>query len=365
MTGCEAALVARVGVDLSKRVFQVHAVDRSGKVLLAKSMSPERFLAWCRGLPAGCIVATEASGGAHFIARRMRELGLNPRLIAAHFVAPYRLAGKSGKNDANDAAAICEAASRPHMHFVPIKSSQQQGQMALHRLREGYKEERSACINRMRGLLAEFGLVFPRRPEELRKVILDVLEDATNELPGLVRLALERAHEHWLELDAQLAWCNEQIDSHVRTDARAKRAAQLHGIGAVTASAIIAGVGEFTQFRNARQFGAWLGLVPSQNSSGGKTNLGGITKRGDDYLRTLLIQGAKAAVMTANKRTDRLSRWLVQLRERAGWQKAVVALANKNARILWTIMTRETTFDPNHMPATPPARMRPEAAPTC
>jgi transposase len=204
--------------------------------------------------------------------------------------------------------------------------------------------------------------VFPRRPEELRKVILDVLEDATNELPGLVRLGLERAHKHWLELDAQLAWCNEQIDTHVRTDARAKKAAQLHGIGAVTASAIVAGVGEFSQFRNARQFGAWLGLVPSQNSSGGKTSLGGITKRGDDYLRTLLIQGAKAAVMTANKRSDRLSRWLVQLRERAGWQKAVVALANKNARILWTIMTRETTFDPNHVPAIPAARMRPAPA---
>lgn len=203
------------------------------------------------------------------------------------------------------------------------------------------------------------GLVFPRRPEELRKVILDVLEDASNELPGLVRLALERAHGHWLELDAQLAWCNEQIDSHLRTDARAKKAAQLHGIGAVTASAIVAGVGEFSQFRNARQFGAWLGLVPSQNSSGGKTSLGGITKRGDDYLRTLLIQGAKAAVMTASKRTDRLSRWLVQLRERAGWQEAVAARANKNARIPWTIMTRDTTFDPDHVPAIPAARVRP------
>jgi transposase len=358
MNGSEAAFVARVGVDLSKRVYQVHAVDRSGKVLLAKAMSPERFLVWCRELPGACIVATEACGGAHYVARRLRAMGLDARLISAHFVAPYRLAGKSGKNDANDAAAICEAASRPHMHFVPIKSSEQQGQMSLHRLREGYKEERSACINRIRGLLAEFGLVFPRRPEELRKVILDVLEDATNELPGLVRLGLERAHKHWLDLDAQLAWCNEQIDSHVRTDARAKKAAQLHGIGAVTASAVVAGVGEFSQFRNARQFGAWLGLVPSQNSSGGKTSLGGITKRGDDYLRTLLIQGAKAAVMTANKRTDRLSRWLVQ-RERAGWQKAVVALANKNARILWTIMTRETTFDPNYVPATPTARTRP------
>lgn len=283
-------------------------------------------------------------------------MGLDARLIAAHFVAPYRLAGKSGKNDANDAAAICEAASRPHMHFVPVKSTERQGQVALHRLREGYKEERSACINRIRGLLTEFGLVFPKRPETLRRVLIDVLEDASNELPGLVRLALERAHTHWVELDGQLAWCDQQIDVHVKTDNRAKKASQLQGIGPITASAIIAGVGEFTQFRNARQFGAWLGLVPSQNSSGGKTSLGGITKRGDDYLRTLLIQGAKAAVMTANKRTDRLSRWLVQLRARAGWQKATVALANKNARILWTIMTRGTIFDADHVPPIPAAR---------
>jgi transposase len=189
------------------------------------------------------------------------------------------------------------------MHLVPVKSAERQGQVALHRLREGYKEERSACINRIRGLLTEFGLVFPTRPESLRRVLIDVLEDASNELPGLVRLALERAHSHWMELDAQLAWCDDQIQVHVRTDARAKRAAQLQGIGPITASAIIAGVGEFNQFKNARQFGAWLGLVPSQNSSGGKISLGGITKRGDDYLRTLLIQGAKAAVMTATKRT--------------------------------------------------------------
>jgi transposase len=205
MNGSDAAQVARVGVDLSKRVYQVHAVDRSGKLLLAKTMSPERFYAWCRELQAGCMVATEACGGAHCVARRFRALGLDARLISAHFVTPYRLAGKSGKNDANDAAAICEAASRPHMHFVPIKSSEQQGQMALHRLRRDTRRNAAPCINRIRGLLAEFGLVFPRRPEELRKVILDVLEDATNELPGLVRLGLERAHRHWLELDAQLA----------------------------------------------------------------------------------------------------------------------------------------------------------------
>lgn len=358
MTEITRAPVARVGVDLSKRIYQVHAVDRSGHVLLAKSMSPERFFTWCATLPAGCLVATETCGGAHHVARRLRAMGLDARLIAAHFVTPYRMAGKGGKNDANDAAAICEAASRPHMHFVPVKSHEQQGQLAVHRLREGYKEERSGCINRIRGLLAEFGLVFPQRPEALRRVLAEVLEDASNELPGVVRLALQRAHLHWIDLDIQIAWCDERIQAHLRSDDRAKRAAQLQGIGPITASAIVAGVGDFRQFRNARQFGAWLGLVPSQNSSGGKTILGGITKRGDDYLRTLLIQGAKSAVMTAAKRTDRLSQWLVQLTRRVGWQKAVVALANKNARILWSIMTRNTVFDPNHVPLPPAAHQK-------
>lgn len=348
--------VARVGVDLSKRVFQVHAVDRSGRVILAKAMSPERFFAWCAELPTGCVVATEACGGAHHVARRLHLLGLDARLIAGQFVTPYRMAGKSGKNDANDAAAICEAAGRPHMRFVPVKTVEQQGQLSVHRLREGFKEERTALINRVRGVLAEFGLTFPKSPEALRAVLADVVEDATNELPGVARLSLQRAHLHWIEIEAQLSWCDERIARHVQDDERAKKAATLLGIGPVTASALVASVGDFKQFDNARQFGAWLGLVPSQNSTGGKARLGRITKRGDDYLRTMLIQGAKSAVMTAGKREDRISQWLMLLKERIGWQKTVVALANKNARILWAVLTRDVAFDPNHVPEPPAAR---------
>jgi transposase len=273
------------------------------------------------------------------------------------------MAGRSGKNDANDAAAICEAAGRPHMRFVPIKTAEQQGQLAVHRLREGFKEERTALINRIRGLLAEFGLVFAQSPEALRAVLADVIEDAANELTGVARLALQRAQQHWIDLESQLAWCDERIASHVRTDERATKAATLLGIGPTTASALVASVGDFSQFANARQFGAWLGLVPSQNSTGGKARLGRITKRGDDYLRTLLIQGAKSAVMTAGKRTDRISRWLLQLKQRVGWQKTVVALANKNARILWAVLTRDLAFDPDHVPPTPAARSRPAALP--
>ena len=362
MSEITRALVARVGVDLSKRVLQVHAVDRSGRVLLAKAMSPDRFFAWCADLPAGCQVAMEACGGSHHVARRLRLLGLDPRLIAGHFVTPYRMAGKSGKNDANDAAAICEAAGRPHMRFVPIKTTEQQGQLAVHRLREGYKEERTALINRIRGLLTEFGLVFPQSPDALRGALADVIEDASNELPGIARLSLQRAHLHWINIDLQMAWCDDRISNHVRTDERAKKAATLLGVGPTTASAVVASVGDFAQFANASQFGSWLGLVPSQNSTGGKASLGRITKRGDDYLRTLLIQGAKSAVMSASKRSDRISLWLVQLKERLGWQKTVVALANKNARILWAMLTRGTAFNPDHIPETPAARIAPEPA---
>jgi transposase len=361
MSEITRSAITRVGVDLSKRVFQVHAVDRSGRVVTAKPLSPDRFHAWCADLPAGCMVAMETCGGAHHVARRLRLLGLDARLVAGHFVTPYRMAGKRGKNDANDAAAICEAAGRPHMRFVPIKSVEQQGQLAVHRLREGFKEERTGLINRIRGLLTEFGLVFPQGPEVLRRALPEVVEDATNALPGIARMALQRAHLHWIDIDLQIAWCDERIASHVRTDERARRAATLLGVGPTTASAVVASVDDFRQFKNARQFGAWLGLVPSQNSTGGKASLGGITKRGDDYLRTLLIQGAKSAVMTAARRSDRLSQWLVQLKERVGWQKAAVALANKNARILWAVLTRDAPFDPDHVPSLPAARRSPAA----
>jgi transposase len=213
--------MAQVGVDPSKRVFQVHAVDRAGRMLLAKAMSPDRFFAWCAELPAGCLVAMEACGGAHHVARRLRLLGLDARLVAGHFVTPYRMAGKSGKSDANDAAAICEAAGRPHMRFVPVKTTEQQGQLAVHRLREGFKEERTALINRIRGLLAEFGLVFAQSPEALRAVLADVIEDASNELPGVARLALQRVQLHWIDIELQMSWCDERIASHVRSDERA------------------------------------------------------------------------------------------------------------------------------------------------
>ena len=268
--------IARVGVDLAKNVIQVHAVDATGRRVTARSIKRDQFLAWCAQLPAGCPVAMEACSSAHHWARRLRAMGLDARLIAANFVTPYRMEGKGGKNDATDAAAICEAASRPSMRFVPIKSCEQQGVMSLHRVREGLKEERTACVNRIRGVLAEFGLVFGKSPKVLRAVLTDVLEDASNELSTTARLVLQRAFDHWRELDAHLKWCDQQVGQHVRATPAAQRAAKIIGIGELGASALVAGVGEFKQFKNGEQFGAWLGLVPRQDSSGGKTRLGRI-----------------------------------------------------------------------------------------
>jgi transposase len=345
----------RVGADLAKRVIQVHAVDDAGRVVCSRALARDKFMGWCAQLPAGCTVAMETSSSAHHWARKLIGLGLDARIIAAQLVGPYRRQGASGKNDANDAAAICEAASRPQMHFVPVKSIEQQSMLCVHRLREGLKADRTACINRLRGLLAEFGLVFAQSPAALEGVLTEVLEDASNEMNTLARLTLQRLQAQWREIDAHIAWCDQRIAAHGKDNDAVKKAATLLGIGPVTASAVVATVGEFKQFTSGAQFGAWIGLVPRQHSSGGKNNLGGITKRGDTYLRSLLIQGAKSAVMTAHRRSDPISKWAAALRDRAGWQKAVVALANKNARILWAVMTKGDAFDARHVSVRPGA----------
>lgn len=343
----------RVGVDLSKRVIQVHAVGADGRVLTNRALSREKFLPWCTQLPTGCMVVMEVSSSAHHWARKLLAMGLDARIISAHLASPYRSEGHCGKNDANDAAAICEAASRPHMRFVPVKSIEQQSLLCVHRLREGIKAERTACINRIRGLLLEFGIAIPNGVQALRLALPDVLEDGANEMNGLTRMCIARALAQWQELDVHLDWCDQRLAAHERENEQVQRAAQLMGVGTVGASAAIATVGDFKQFRSGAQFGAWLGLVPKQHSSAGKNQLGTITKRGDTYLRTLLIQGAKSVVNTAHTRSDPISRWALALKERSGWQKAVVALANKNARILWAVMTRGQRFDSRHVSLKP------------
>jgi transposase len=320
--------IGRVGADLAKRVVQVHGVDAAGALVCRRALPRGKFMAWCARLPAGCVVAMEISSGAHHWARRLTALGMEPRLMSAQLVKPYRSEGATGKNDVSDAAAICEAASRPTMRFVPVKSVEQQSMLCVHRLREGLKAERTRCISRIRGLLA---------------------------VNTLARLVIARAWSQWRELDEHIAWCDQRIAAHVHDNAAVRQAAQLMGIGPLGASAAIATVGDFAQFRNGAQFGAWCGITPRQDSSGGKIKLGRITRRGDTYLRNVLVQGAKSVVFTAHKRTDPISRWALALRERSGWQVAAVALANKNARILWAVMTRGERFDAHHLSVKPTA----------
>jgi len=254
----------RVGVDLAKRAIQVHAVDAGGRVLTSRALARDKFIEWCVMLAAGCVVAMEASSSAHHWARKLIGLGLDARIISAQLVSPYRSEGATGKNDANDAAAICEAASRPTMRFIPVKSIEQQSMLCVHRVREGIKEDRTACISRIRGLLGKFGLVFPKGAGELQGVLSEVLEDAGNELGALAWLTLQRAQSQWHELDQHLAWCDERIAAHAKGNEAVKSAATLLGIGPVTASAVVATVGDFKQFKNGAQFGAWIGLTDAQ-----------------------------------------------------------------------------------------------------
>lgn len=345
--------ITRVGVDLAKQVIQVHGVDRADQVLCRKALPRKSFLDWCAKLPAGCLVAMEACTGAHYWARQLAKFGLQARLIAPHLVAPYRMQGKTGKNDANDAAAVCEAASRPQMHFVPVKTAEQQSILNVHVVRQGWDKDRTACINRIRAMLAEFGLVVPCGPTQLRRALPTLLEDGANEMPGITRLALQRLMEQWGRLEQDIGWCDQRIAQHARDDHRAQQAQALLGVGPVGASAVTATVSDFRQFETAKQFVAWLGLAPSQNSSGGKNRLGGITKHGDTYLRMLLVQGAKSAVNCSKPRDERVWLWAHQLKERVGWQRAAVALAAKNARILWAMFTRGQPFNPKHVSVKP------------
>jgi len=323
--------VTTVGIDLAKNVFSVHGVDSGGRQVLRRTVRREQLGALVAQWPA-CLIGMEACSGAHEWARRFQELGHTVRLMAPKFVAPYR---KGGKNDGNDAEAICEAVSRPNMRFVPIKSVDQQSVLTLHRVRQGFVEERTATINRIRGLLSEFGHILPQRAVELKRrlpALLDIL-------PALAARALSDLQAHVQRLDQLILDYERELERLSRGDERAKRIQELYGVGPLSASAIIASVGNAHEFQNGRQFAAWLGLVPRQYSTGGKTRLGHITRRGDPYLRTLLIMGARAVLQAAARRQDRLSRWALALRERRGYHRTCVAIAAKNARIVWALLS--------------------------
>jgi len=338
--------ITAVGLDLAKQIIQVHGIDAAGRVVLRKAVRRERLLTLLAQLPR-CVVGMEACSGAHQWARELRQLGHEPRIMAAEFVRPFRKS-LAAKNDANDAEAICTAVVQPNMRFVSIKSVEQQALLSLHRIRQGLIEERTATINRLRGVLAEFGVVLPQSAVVLQRALPAVLADEQR-LPALVQRSVQMLREHLHELDARVAEFDRDIAQHAKSSAPAQRLVALSGVGPLTASAVVATVSNAQDYRNGRQFAAWLGLVPRQYSSGGKRKLGSITRRGDAYLRALLIQGARSTLQAALRRTparhDRLSAWIVQLAQRVGYHKTLVAIANKHARIIWVLLARDQTLD--------------------
>ncbi|TLY82645.1 MAG: IS110 family transposase [Gammaproteobacteria bacterium] len=324
--------VSTLGIDLAKNTFSVHGVDAQGVVTVRRTVSRAKLGELVARLPP-CLIGMEACSGAHEWARRFSEAGHTAKLMAPKFVTPYR---KSGKNDGNDAEAICEAVGRPNMRFVPIKSVQQQCDLSLHRVRLGFVEERTATLNRIRGLIAEFGYVVPLGTERLRREVRDLLERLPARAASCVRDLLEHAER----LRSKALEYEREIRSSLQHNELALRAHTRPGIGPITASALVATVGNGHDFRNGRQFSAWLGLVPRQYSTGGKTRLGHITKRGDPYLRTLLVMGARSVLQRAYRETDPLSRWALALQQRRGYHRACVAIAAKNARVAWALLAK-------------------------
>lgn len=329
-----------VGIDLAKNVFAVHGVNEARVAELRQPrVARGKLAALIASLPP-CVIGMEACSGAHHWARLFQAHGHTVRLMAPKLVAPYRMSGKQGKNDAADAMAICEALQRPNMRFVPVKNEEQQSRLLVHRARQGFVEARTATINRIRGLLSEFGIVLPLKAEVVRTEARNHLED----LPGYANTVIGDLLSEVAHLDERV----KQYDAHIRAMARdcplAQRLMQLMGVGETTSTALVAMVGNASEFNSGRQLAAWLGLVPAQYSSGGKTRLGRITKAGDAYIRSLLVLGARAVLNAASNKTDSLSRWAIQLRERRGYWKAVVAIAAKNARMAWAVLTKGEAF---------------------
>ena len=341
--------ITTIGIDLAKNVFQVHGADGRGKSVLKKALKRAQMLPFFANLTP-CLIGMEACGSAHYWARKLEALGHTVKLMAPQFVKPYV---KTNKNDAADAEAICEAVTRPTMRFVPIKNGEQQAVLALHRARQGFVKARTAQANQIRGLLAEYGIVIPQGISHIARQLPEILEDGENGLPGAFRQLIERLGAHLKELDRQIQELEVQIQLWHRSHTASRRLADIPGVGPITASALLASICDAKHFASGRQFAAWLGLVPRQHSSGGKQTLLGISKRGDSYLRTLLIHGARAVIRLAENKPGYAGSWLTDLLQRRHKNVATVALANKNARILWAVLTRDAAFDANHVPQAP------------
>lgn len=336
--------ITTIGIDLAKNVVQVHGVDERGKTVLNKQLKREQVMAFFANLQC-CLLGMEACGSAHYWARKLENLGHTVKLIAPQFVKAYV---KTNKNDAADAEAICEAVGRPNMRFVAIKRGEQQAVLALHRARQGFVKARTAQANQIRGLLIEYGIVIPQGISYITKRLPGILEDAENDLPGVFRQLMQRLGEHLKELDRQVGELEVQIQLWHRQNDASRRLAQIPGIGPITASALVASIGDANSFENGRQLAAWLGLVPRQHSSGGKSTLLGISKRGDSYLRMLLVHGARSVIRVAEGKPGYAESWLARLIGRRNLNVVAVALANKNARIIWALLKHERDYQPGY-----------------
>jgi len=333
--------ITTIGIDLAKSVFQVHGVDKRGKVVVQRQMRRSKVLEFFVQLPP-CLIGMEACSSAHYWARKLSEQGHEVKLMAPQFVKPYV---KANKTDAADAEAICEAVTRPTMRFVPIKSVDQHAVLSLHRARSGFVKSRTAQANQIRGLLGEFGIVLPQGIVHVARCLPDIIEDADNELPMVFRELLLRLRSHLLELNRQVEALEDQIATWHKNNEDSQRLANIPGVGVLTASALVASVGDASCFKNGRELAAWLGLVPRQHSSGGKPLLLGISKRGDAYLRTLLVHGARSVVrVSANKQTPTDS-WTNEMSTRRHINVVSVARANKNARIAWALLAHKRDYD--------------------
>lgn len=334
-----------IGVDLAKQVFSVCSVDAAGRVQERRDLRRDAFIQWLPGVPAGTTVAMEACSGAHHWARRCQDHGLQPRLMAAQFVAPFRKS-RTAKNDRNDAEAIATAARQGNMRFVPVKTVDQQVRLCWHRVREGYKAEALATSNRLRGLLAEFGVVMAQSDGALRRTLADL---NARSLPSSLLELLRDVDAHWQQVQERITRIDHQIQGHAKADEACVRLRAIIGVGPITADAVVATIGSAQSFANGRQFAAWLGLVPMQYSSGGRTHLGRISCRGDGYLRTLLIQGARSSLQRAKavawEQAIPEQRWIQDLERRLPFGKVLVAIANKHARQLWAMLARGETYD--------------------